>query len=164
MWLLQDYMAILVLFSRQCRKWGSVGKGEKISLWPEPSCTVTYLPSCEQASRESSSSFLSLVRNVLYQCILPSKERQLLLDSVPIGRCYYYWSLLYSAILRSQADSLRSHVILHEWIAFYSAFFKISTEVVYLQWLVPQETAAISAHSVYTIQPCTMPLHAKPHT
>ena len=36
----------------------------------------------------------------------------------------YYWSLLYSAILCSRADSLRSHVILHEWIAFYSAFFK----------------------------------------
>ena len=48
---------------------------------------------------------------------------------------YYYWSLLYSAILCSQADSLHSHVILHEWIAFYSAFFFfwISTEVVYLQ-------------------------------
>ena len=30
----------------------------------------------------------------------------------------------YSAILHSQADSLRSHVILHEWIAFYSAFFE----------------------------------------
>ena len=28
----------------------------------------------------------------------------------------------------------------------------------------PQETAAVSAHSVYTIQPCTMSLHAKPHT
>ena len=37
----------------------------------------------------------------------------------------YYWSLLYSAILRSRADSLRSHVILHEWIAFYSTFFNI---------------------------------------
>ena len=36
---------------------------------------------------------------------------------------YYYWSLLYSAILRSRADSLCSHVILHEWIAFYSVFF-----------------------------------------
>ena len=46
--------------------------------------------------------------------------------------CYYYWSLLHCAILRSQADSLCSHVILHEWIAFYSGFF-ISTKVVYLQ-------------------------------
>ena len=31
------------------------------------------------------------------------------------------WSLLYSATLRSQADSQCSHAILHEWIAFYSA-------------------------------------------
>ena len=38
---------------------------------------------------------------------------------------YYYLSLLYSAILRSRADSLRSHVILHECIAFYSAFLNI---------------------------------------
>ena len=40
---------------------------------------------------------------------------------------------LYSAILRSRADSLCSHVILHECIAFYSVFFWISTEVVSLQ-------------------------------
>ena len=46
---------------------------------------------------------------------------------------YYYRSLLYIAILRSRADSPRSHVILHEWTAFYSAFVWISTEVVYLQ-------------------------------
>ena len=46
---------------------------------------------------------------------------------------YYYWSLLYSAILRFRAVSLRSHVILHEWIALYIARFWISTEVVYLQ-------------------------------
>ena len=39
--------------------------------------------------------------------------------------CCYCWSLLYSAVLRSQADSLRSHVILHEWLAFYSAFLHI---------------------------------------
>ena len=82
--------------------------------------------------------------------------------------CTYYWLLLYSAILRCRADSLRSHVILHEWIAFYSAFFcfcfNIHRSVTALAWLVPQETAAISARSVYTIQPCTMSLHAKPHT
>ena len=68
------------------------------------------------------------------------------------------WSLLYSAILPSRADSLRSHVILHEWIAFYSAFFNIHRNGVLtaLAWLVPHETAA-------TIQPCTMLLQAKPH-
>ena len=78
---------------------------------------------------------------------------------------YYYWSLLYSAILRSQADSLRSHVILHEWLAFYSAFLNIhrSGVLTALAWLVPHKTAAISVHSLYTIQPCTMSLHAKPH-
>ena len=32
---------------------------------------------------------------------------------------------LNSAILRSQADSLRSHVIQHEWLAFYSIFLYI---------------------------------------
>ena len=37
---------------------------------------------------------------------------------------YYYWSLLYSTILHSQADSLRLHVILHGWTAFYSGFFE----------------------------------------
>ena len=43
--------------------------------------------------------------------------------------------------------------------------FSISIEVVYLQrflvvtWLLPRETAAVSARSVYTIQPCTMSRH-----
>ena len=80
-----------------------------------------------------------------------------------------YWSLLYSTVLRSRADSLRLHVILCEWIAFYSAFLNIhrSGVLTALAWLVPQESAAresVSAHSVYTIQPCTVSLHAKPHT
>ena len=45
---------------------------------------------------------------------------------------------------------------------FLIARFLISTEVVFLQrclvvaWLVPREAAAVSAHSVYTIQQCTM--------
>ena len=72
------------------------------------------------------------------------------------------WSLLYSAILRSRADSLRSHVILHEWLAFYSAFLNIhrSGVLTALASLEPHETAAVSARSVYTTQPCTMSLHA----
>ena len=59
---------------------------------------------------------------------------------------YYYWSLLYSAILHSRADSLRSHVILHcECIAFYSTFLNIhrSGVLTALAWLVPHETTAI---------------------
>ena len=69
--------------------------------------------------------------------------------------CCCCWLLLYhSAILRSRADSLRSHVILHEC-------FWISTEVVYLltalAWLVPHETAAVSAQVLctpYNHAPC----------
>ena len=73
-----------------------------------------------------------------------------------------YWSLLYSAILRSWADSLRSHVILHEWIAFYSAFLNIhrSGVLTVLAWLVPQESAARESQSQrvlctpYNHEPC----------
>ena len=68
------------------------------------------------------------------------------------------YHFLYSDILCSQADSPHSHVILHEWISFYSAFLNShqSGVLTALAWLVPHETAAISAHSVYTIQPWTM--------
>ena len=52
--------------------------------------------------------------------------------------------------------------------SFYSAFLNIHWGGVLtaLAWLVPQESAAresVSARSVYTIQPCTVSLHAKPH-
>ena len=36
-----------------------------------------------------------------------------------------YWSLLYSAILHSRADPWCLHVILQEWVAFYSVFLNI---------------------------------------
>ena len=44
---------------------------------------------------------------------------------------------------------------------FIAYYFKYLPECVLtvLAWLVPHETAAISAHSVYTIQPCTMSRH-----
>ena len=75
----------------------------------------------------------------------------------------WWWLLLYSAILHSQADSLHLHVILHEW--HFSVFLNVhqSGVLTELAWLEPHETAAISARSVYTIQPCTTSLHAKPH-
>ena len=65
---------------------------------------------------------------------------------------WWWWPLLYGAVLHSRADSLRSHVILHEWIAFYSAFFNIhrSGVLTALAWLVPHETAAVSAQVLYT--------------
>ena len=72
---------------------------------------------------------------------------------------WWWWLLLYSAILRSRADSLRSHVILHEWLAFYSAVLHIhrSDVLTALAWLVPRETAAVSAQVLctpYNHAPC----------
>ena len=80
--------------------------------------------------------------------------------------CCCCWSLSYSAILRSRADSLCSHVILHEWLAFFIAHVLNIHQIgvlTALAWLVPHETAADLVCSVYTIQPYTMSLHAKPH-
>ena len=77
--------------------------------------------------------------------------------------CCCCWSLLHTAILRLQTMHL--HVILQEWLAFYSASLNIHRSGAFtaLTWLVPHETAAVSARSVYTIQPCIMSLHAKPY-
>ena len=76
---------------------------------------------------------------------------------------YYYWLLLCSAILRSWADSLRSHVILHEWIASYSAFLNIhrSGVLTALAWLVPQKSAARESQSRRVL--CTPYNHAPCH-
>ena len=54
---------------------------------------------------------------------------------------------------------------LTSFFSFFHYAYWISTEVVYLKcclgvtWLVPCETAATLAHSVHTIQPCTMSRH-----
>ena len=76
---------------------------------------------------------------------------------VPLGS--WWWSLLYSAVLRSWPDSLHSHVILYDWLAFYSTFLNIhqSGVLIALAWLVPHETAAISAQILctpYNHAPC----------
>ena len=77
----------------------------------------------------------------------------------PAKAWWWWWWLLYSAILRSRADSLCSHVILHEWLAFYSVLLNIhwSGVLTALAWLVPHETAAISAQVLctpYNHAPC----------
>ena len=78
---------------------------------------------------------------------------------------YIYWSFLYSAIPCSWAGSLRSHLILHEWIAsfFYSAFLNIhrSGVLTALAWLVPQESAARESQSRRIL--CTPYKHAPCH-
>jgi len=69
------------------------------------------------------------------------------------------------ALFSALGHSLRSHVGLHESLAFYSAFLNIHRSGVLraLTWLVPHETAAVSAGSVYTIQPRHFK-QIKPHT
>ena len=55
---------------------------------------------------------------------------------------WWWWLLLYSAGLRSQADSRRSHVILHEWLAYFiECFFNIhrSGVLTALAWLVRKQ-------------------------
>ena len=66
----------------------------------------------------------------------------------------------YSTVLCSRADSLRSHVILHEWLPISSAFLNIhqSGVLTALAWLVLHETAAISAQVL-----CTPYNHAPYH-
>ena len=67
------------------------------------------------------------------------------------------WPLLYTAILRSHADSLHSHVILHEWLAFYRASFECPP-----RWHVWCHMKLRTwTWSVCTIQPCTLSLHDK---
>ena len=64
-----------------------------------------------------------------------------------------WWGLLlYSAVLCSRADSLHSHVILHQWLAFYSVFLNIhwSGVLTALAWLVWHETAAILVQVLWT--------------
>ena len=89
--------------------------------------------------------------------------RELIMAEDGPMRAFYYWSLLYSAILRSWADSLRSHVILHERIAYYSAFLNIhrSGVLTALAWLVPQESAARESQSRRVL--CTPYNHAPCH-
>ena len=69
--------------------------------------------------------------------------------------CFYI--VLFSAL----EQTLRSHVILHEWLAFYSAFLNIHRNDVLkaLAWLVPRETAAFLSAQVL----CTPYNHAPCH-
>ena len=68
------------------------------------------------------------------------------------------WSLLHSAILRSRADSLRSHVILHEWLAFCSSFFEYPPKwCIYRAGMTgaTRNRCCLDASSVYTMHHVT---------
>ena len=57
--------------------------------------------------------------------VQPRTSFTVLFEATYLGCMCICWSPLYSAILRSQSDSVHSNVILHEWLAFNSAFLNI---------------------------------------
>ena len=94
------------------------------------------------------------------------------LNALPLGQTGSHYEILLLIAFIQRYSPLSSRLTeLTAWDStrvtnFYSAFLNIHRNGVLsaLAWLVPRETAAVSARSVYTIQPCTMSLHAKPHT
>ena len=78
--------------------------------------------------------------------------------------CWWWWSLLYSAILRSRTDwLLLTHAVLNEWqCSFLSRVWNIHPSAVLtagllVTWLVPRQTAAVSAQVLctpYNRAPC----------
>ena len=117
----------------------------------------------------------------MVQCSFTSTETRRLLRTDSPGRSprlsHSSWTMavvliegcLYNAILRSWADSLHSHVILQEWLAFYNAFFESLPK--WCTYSAGMDSAiwncsrlgASSVYTVYTIQPCTVSLHVKSH-
>ena len=73
-----------------------------------------------------------------------------------------WWSFIQHYSPLSWADSLHSHVVLHQWLAFFSALFLLLNihwcgVLTALAWLVPHETAAILAQVLcapYNHAPC----------
>ena len=72
------------------------------------------------------------------------------------------WNLTTGCSLCPFWTSLATHVHAILTLRLWKSWQQVVPAV--LTWLVPHETAAVLARSVYTIQPCTMSLHAKPHT
>ena len=115
-----------------------------VGSWPLSSCTFTCCPTV------LSSGWSWSLSNCAFACS----------ELIAVKLYFCCWSLLYSAILRSWTDSLCSHVILHEWIAFYSMFLNIhqSGVLTALAWLVPHEIDAVSAQVLCTLYNCA-PCH-----
>ena len=116
--------------------------------------------SCDQCRSMVQYSFTSTETRRLVRTDSPGRPPRLSHSSwtmVPAMMVTDFYN--YSAIPRSRADSLSSHVILHKWLAFYSAFLNIyrSGVLTALAWLVPHETAAISVQVLctpYNHAPC----------
>ena len=123
---------------------------------------LTYETTTERATHESMQWCNYSKTRKESNAVTPSNK----ITTVRPNWWWWQWLLLYSAILCSRADSLCLHVILHEWLAFYSMFFyyppkwcTYSAGMAGATW----NYCHLGTSSVYTIQPCTMSLHAKAH-
>ena len=73
----------------------------------------------------------------------------------------HFYIVLFSSLEQTHCAFVACDFIIPVTVALYSAL-RITTQAVLLQrclvltWLVPHESAVISARSVYTIQPCTI--------
>ena len=120
----------------------------------EMSCSETHSPTQTHTHTWNRYQYLE---SLMKKQILPHWPSQ------PMAGLSIYWLLLYSVVLCSSAYSLRSHVILQEWIAFYITFLNIhrSGVLTALAWLVPQESAARESQSRRVL--CTPYDHAPCH-
>ena len=81
--------------------------------------------SCDQCRSMVQYSFTSMETRRLVRMDSPGRPPQLSHSSWTTWERCCCWLLLCSTILRSWADSLHSHVILHEWLAFHGTFLNI---------------------------------------
>ena len=88
---------------------------EKNKLWYQGKSLVSWWSACVSCGQQIRS-VLSFDINTVWV---------LRLNRIPYIAVRWWWLLLYSAVLCFWADSLRMHVILHEWLAIYSAFLNI---------------------------------------
>ena len=110
----------------------------KLSASRMSSGTVLYTKTHDTVSHLKCSPLCSLSRLFVVAVVV--------LFLLLICCCFCCWSLSYNAILRCRADSLRSRVILHEWIAFYSAFSNIHRSGVLTALAWPVVVVSTSEH------------------
>ena len=86
--------------------------------------------------------------------------------------CEWFWLMMaYIVLFSALLSRLTALACGSTWVTSFIIIAHLKKKKIHrsgvrtaLARMVPHETAAVSARSVYTIQPCTMSLHAKPHT
>ena len=101
--------------------------------------------------------------------LLPSPHLCRLLLSLSLCTVCTWWLVyfdFYTALFSALEQTRCACMWFYEWLAFYSAFLNMHRSGVPTGAGMAGATwncCCLSASSVYTIQPCTVSLHAKPH-